>query len=99
MTHTNNVAPLLRVPVLDHQVTDATFAGYHRFRVEPCDWIDGRPVDYGSFEVFHHDACGHEGCDGPGWYWWPCFPGCLPDGDPSGPFPTAEGAYLDAIGD
>lgn len=25
-----------------------------------------------------------------GWYWWPCFPGCLPDGDPSGPFATEQ---------
>jgi hypothetical protein len=23
-----------------------------------------------------------------GWYWWACFPGCLPDGDAEGPFDT-----------
>ena len=23
-----------------------------------------------------------------GWYWWTCFPGCLPDSDPFGPFAT-----------
>jgi len=23
---------------------------------------------------------------GEGWYWWSCFPGCLPDSDPFGPF-------------
>ncbi len=28
-----------------------------------------------------------------GWYWWACFPGCLPNGDPSGPYDT----YLDAL--
>ncbi len=36
--------------------------------------------------------------DGPlatGWHWWPCFPGCLPDGDPSGPFKTEELAIAD----
>lgn len=22
------------------------------------------------------------------WYWWSCFPGCLPDSDPIGPFAT-----------
>lgn len=22
----------------------------------------------------------------PGWYYWYCFPGCLPDSDPIGPF-------------
>jgi hypothetical protein len=31
-----------------------------------------------------------------GWYWWPCFPGCLPDSDPSGPFDTEELAIADA---
>lgn len=31
-----------------------------------------------------------------GWYWWPCFPGCLPDGEPSGPFETKEEALQDA---
>jgi len=32
----------------------------------------------------------------PGWYWWPCFPGCLPDGDPNGPFATQAEALADA---
>jgi hypothetical protein len=31
-----------------------------------------------------------------GWYYWPCFPGCLPDGDPSGPFATEQLAIADA---
>ena len=31
-----------------------------------------------------------------GWYWWPCFPGCLPDGDAEGPFDTGEEAQEDA---
>ena len=31
-----------------------------------------------------------------GWYWWPCFPGCLPDADPIGPFPSAKAAIRDA---
>jgi hypothetical protein len=39
--------------------------------------------------------------DGPvtdyeGWYWWHCLPGCLPDGDTAGPFPTEEAAIADA---
>ena len=25
---------------------------------------------------------------GEGWYVWSCFPGCLPDGEPMGPFGT-----------
>lgn len=31
-----------------------------------------------------------------GWYWWSCFPGCLPDGDPSGPFESYAEALADA---
>lgn len=32
----------------------------------------------------------------PGWYWWTCFPGCLPDSDPVGPFETEQEAIDDA---
>ena len=31
-----------------------------------------------------------------GWYWQACFPGCLPDGDPIGPFDTEREAIADA---
>ena len=31
----------------------------------------------------------------PGWYYWFCFPGCLPDGDPIGPFESEEDALAD----
>lgn len=33
-----------------------------------------------------------------GWYWWSCQPGCLPDGDPSGPFATEAEALADLLG-
>lgn len=32
----------------------------------------------------------------PGWYWWNCYPGCLPDSAPVGPFDTEEEAIEDA---
>ena len=32
----------------------------------------------------------------PGWYWWSCMPGCLPDGEPTGPFETEAEALADA---
>jgi len=32
-----------------------------------------------------------------GWYWWSCFTGCLPDGDPMGPFDMEKEAYRDAV--
>ena len=31
-----------------------------------------------------------------GWYWWACFPGCMPDSDPIGPFDTMDDAIKDA---
>lgn len=30
------------------------------------------------------------------WWYWPCFPGCLPDGGPIGPFDTEADALADA---
>jgi hypothetical protein len=31
-----------------------------------------------------------------GWYYWYCFPGCLPDSEPNGPFETEDLALADA---
>ena len=31
-----------------------------------------------------------------GWYWWSCSPGCLPDGDPIGPYDTEAAALAAA---
>ncbi len=28
-----------------------------------------------------------------GWFYWYCYPGCLPEGDPIGPFETELEAY------
>ena len=33
----------------------------------------------------------------PGYYWWTCSPGCLPDSEAAGPFETREEAEEDAI--
>lgn len=35
----------------------------------------------------------------PGWYWWSCQPGCLPDGDAHGPFETEDEALHDLLQD
>ena len=59
---------------------------YHQF-------IDDETGEsYGSFEVFEENACSNK------WYWWPCFPGCLPDGEPIGPFDSEQQATTDATG-
>lgn len=83
------MADLKRTP---RRSPDTTFIGYHTHD------------SHGSVEVFFVDAdlakadadLQFAGVTGKGWYWWPCHPGCLPDGDCVGPFPTAEGAYLSA---
>jgi len=50
---------------------------------------------YGKDSVWFHADDGN--CyDDEGWYWWSCFPGCLPDGDASGPFDTEADALADA---
>ena len=66
---------------------------YHKFVYE-----DG--TEYGSFEVFRSNGeDGKTDEEGEqlekGFYWWPCQPGCLPDGPMSGPF----GTYLSAVYD
>lgn len=58
-----------------------------------------------AYEVFHHNEhvdgmIDDEGDIYPsGWYWWSCFPGCMPDSDPFGPFNTSGLAEIDARGD
>lgn len=58
-----------------------------------------------GYEVFHFDGVrvAEGDCWGDedgnampaGWYWWSCQPGCLPDGDPTGPFDTEDEAIAD----
>jgi hypothetical protein len=57
------------------------------------DWINGRSV-----EVFYADEELARAFDGSaGWYWWACYPGCLPGADAFGPFPTSYRALKDAF--
>jgi len=65
-----------------------SFLGYHQL------------PGLGSVEIFHRyksnpniDQDGEFPADGI--YWQSCFPGCLPDGDPVGPFDTPFQAYQD----
>ena len=62
--------------------------GYHTFKDESGEAI-------GSFETFQIEE--YESVDyAAGWHWWACFPGCIPDGDPCGPFDTEQEAIADA---
>jgi hypothetical protein len=50
-------------------------------------------------EVFTESTYGHdieEEPFSPGFYWWSCLPGCLPDSEPIGPFDTEQEAIDDA---
>lgn len=58
-------------------------------------FTDADGSTYGSFELFYANfQFGNP--EGKGWYWQACFPGCLPDGDPSGPFSSEQEAIKDA---
>ncbi len=59
--------------------------------------IDARGYAGGEPFVLPHEPGGvARGLAKPGWYWWPCFPGCMPDGEPMGPFDTEAEALADA---
>jgi len=63
---------------------------YHQFQTETGECFGGFEV----FQVMHYDSIELELASG--FYWWACFPGCLPDGDPCGPFFTEAEAIADA---
>lgn len=48
-----------------------------------------------SNRVSRYDDGSADDCTEAGWYWWACFPGCLPDGEPNGPFATEEECIAD----
>lgn len=63
------------------------------------------PYALPDVEVFYHDATNpfgefseatEEGIMRSGWYYWSCFPGCLPDSDPIGPYDTEAEAIAAA---
>ena len=57
-------------------------------------------VDYNlnGEKLSEYDQHKRPGSEVIGWYWWSCFPGCLPDGEPNGPFTTEAEAIADAQG-
>lgn len=60
----------------------------------PTGYVGGAPYSGADPDDFY--ACDTDPTDLVGWYWQACFPGCLPDGDPSGPFPSESEALADA---
>ena len=57
---------------------------------------DGAPMDPETGR--YAEATAAAGLELGGWYWWPCLPGCLPDGGPDGPYPDPDAAEAAAAG-
>lgn len=45
-----------------------------------------------SLDTFDGEASGIQHTDRKGWFWWICFPGCLPDSEPHGPYASEQDA-------
>ena len=72
-----------------------------QFHFDP-DRIDDETALPGgeTFEVRDGRGYGGEPSDLPdGWYWWACFPGCMPDGPENGPYETEDEAIAEARAD
>ncbi len=61
-----------------------------------CDGCGMVDLDADATECECDEFESHSWTPTGGWYWWSCSPGCLPDGEPSGPFETEEEALADA---
>lgn len=62
-------------------------------------YYDGKPGTAKGTEPDEYLTilCGEEGAEEqPGWYYWFCFPGCLPDSEPCGPYDSEAEAIADA---
>ena len=57
---------------------------------------ENEPYALPNVEVFYVNEFDYIEAERAGWYWWSCFPGCLPDGEPSGPFDIEQEAVNDA---
>jgi hypothetical protein len=71
-------------------------------RYGDCPFCTSTVIEDGSGQ-FHCEEC-RDGRKGQGvvpediktgWFYWYCFPGCLPEGDPIGPFETEDAAIGD----
>lgn len=74
--------------------------GYHNVYSD-CDCRDddqryGGVEDYATRNGLEELEVKETDTPAVGWYWWSCSPGCLPDGEPYGPFATEAEALADA---
>ena len=84
---------------IEEAVVFDSLQGFHSFTGHLRN--NGTYEEYGSFEIFWFDGekdidLDYQDIEPIGWYWWSCFPGCMPDGEKVGPFPSSSQAYDDA---
>ncbi len=70
------------------------YVSANEFASAPFDTWQGSYMADAMDAFPEHDMQAAEDCAG--WYYWFCFPGCLPDSDPIGPFETEQQALDDA---
>jgi hypothetical protein len=67
---------------------------------EDLMWEAGKRFPLATFNSRDHekaiDWAVQESKATSGWYWWTCYPGCLPDSPAMGPFRTPAEALADA---
>jgi len=66
-----------------------------RFDLQDSDILSFENGEWFSYDHFQGKVYANP-ADHEGWYWQPCFPGCLPDGDAMGPFSSELEAMNDA---
>ena len=75
-----------------HALPDVEVFYHEHAKRERCALNSGHKA-----EMYGNCIIDDEGdCFGSGWYWQSCFPGCIPDGGPFGPFATEAEALADA---
>ena len=62
---------------------------------EECQECDGEGYRSDGDLEFDCHQCDGDGEYSAGWYWVACYPGCLPDGEPVGPYDSSLEAYDD----
>lgn len=72
----------------------ADIEGIEVFKMDRSDFVNPDKDSWMADSVAANDG---RSAGLAGWYWWSCLPGCLPDGDPSGPFKSPAAARRDAV--
>jgi len=79
-----------------HALPDVEIFAGTQWSCHECDNVDTYSIQGKPNGTPLCQVCG--GCmDGTGgWFWFFCFPGCLPDSEAYGPFKTEASALVDA---